>query len=235
VLAERRLWPILAVSPMLFLLALGGSRGPVLALIAAVVAMSLAGRRSWKTLVLAVILLAAVPFIGSQLPDEVKERYLTTEDMSIDGRMFAAEAAVSRWLEYPVFGSGTSGNGEITYAHNMVLQILMETGALGLLLFLGLSVPIAWAFMKRVGREPPSWEQTALLGFLVYALVEAQVSGTIMAFGPLWMALGIALGVGAPGRTAPIRMARRAGQPIGAGPYGSHGPALSRIRAGDPA
>ena len=233
VLVERRLWPIVVASPVLFLLALGGSRGPVIALIAAVVAMSMAGRRSWKALGLTVLLLAAIPFVGMHLPGEIKDRYLTTEDVSIGGRLEAAEAAVSRWLEYPIFGSGTSGNGDITYAHNMVLQILMETGFLGLLLFLGLSVPIVWTFMKRIGKEPPGWERVALLGFLVYALVEAQVSGTIMAFGPLWMALGIALGVGAPERTAPVRRARAMGQPFGAGvAHGSVNPALRRIQAG---
>jgi O-antigen ligase len=233
VLAERRLWPIVATSPILFLLALGGSRGPVIALMAGVVAMSLVGRRSWKTLVLAVLLLAAVPFVGIHLPDEIKERYLTTEDVSIGGRVFAAEAAVGRWLEYPIFGSGTSGNGEITYAHNMVLQILMETGALGLLLFLGLSVPIIWTFMKRTATEPPNWERIALLGFLVYALVEAQVSGTIMAFGPLWMALGMALGVGAPAPMESVRGAYGMGRSVGVGAHGSRRPAVSRISAGE--
>jgi O-antigen ligase len=233
VLAERRLWPVVAASPILFLLALGGSRGPVLALIAAVAAMSMAGRRSWKVLGLTVLLLAAVPFVGLHLPSEIKERYLTTEDVSIGGRLDAAEAAVSRWLEYPIFGSGTSGNGEITYAHNMVLQILMETGLLGLLLFLGLSVPVVWTFMKRIGKEPPSWERVALLGFLVYALVEAQVSGTIMAFGPLWMALGIVLGVDVPQRAGPVQVARATARPFGAGVvHGPADPALRRMHAG---
>jgi O-antigen ligase len=232
VLAERRLWPIVVACPILFLLALGGSRGPVLALLAAVVAMSMASRRSWKALGLTVLLLAAVPFVGLQLPGEIKERYLTTEDVSIGGRLDAAQAALSRWLEYPIFGSGTSGNEEITYAHNMVLQILMETGLLGLLLFLGLSVPIVWTFMKRIGKEPASWEPVALLGFFVYALVEAQVSGTIMAFGPLWMALGIVLGVGVPERTGPVRTARGTGQPFGVGVmHGPANPALRRIPA----
>src|SRR5262249_53837101 len=76
---------IVPATPLLFLLALGGSRGPVLALIAAVGAMSMAGRRPWKTLVLGGLLLAAGPVGGPRLPDRVNGRYLRPEGGSMTG------------------------------------------------------------------------------------------------------------------------------------------------------
>ena len=85
-------------------LALGGSRGPVIALVAAVVAMSMAGRRSWK----AHFRPGRAPARGDPVrghasaPARSKDRYLmTTEDVSIGGRLDAAGGgmlAVSRWL-----------------------------------------------------------------------------------------------------------------------------------------
>jgi O-antigen ligase len=190
-LVNRKLWPIAAATPVVFLMGLGGSRGPVIALIAGMAAMSVVSRQPWKRLVVAILVLATIPLVGATLPDDIKVRYLTSEDMSITARVIAAETSLTRWLEYPAFGSGTSGNVDITYSHNMFLQLLMETGVLGLLLFCAFTVPIVWAFMKRATKEAPSWERLALVGFLVYAMIEAQMSGTIMAFGLLWMVLGI--------------------------------------------
>ena len=88
-LADRQLWPIAAATPVLFLIGLGGSRGPVIALVAGTVAMSAAGRLSWKSLVAAIVVLAAIPFLGGNLPQEVRERYLASDDISIAERLVA--------------------------------------------------------------------------------------------------------------------------------------------------
>ncbi len=132
------------------------------------------------------------------LPDAVLERYFSgdrwLETQTGEGvplRIERAIVALERWWEYPVFGSKTSGNEQIYYSHNLFIQILMETGLIGLALFLSMLIPLILYFSKGLRASEVDWRTSAFMGFLVYSLLEAQVSGTYMYLNFVWVSMGI--------------------------------------------
>ena len=103
---------------------------------------------------------------------------------SFSGRVGLWNHAFQLFLQHPLFGSGLGTFGEAyqqagfpldsgasKFAHNVLLQLLVETGLVGTGLFL-------WALFSLAGRFkiPPRWEgwgaMTGVLAFLLFSLVD---------------------------------------------------------------
>lgn len=198
-LARARYYLFSVIPILLFAMLLGGSRGPAIALLAALGLMTLLTRKASRK-VLAIVVMGLI-FSGAvlSLPDLLDERYFTRErwlttqtEEGLPMRVERATLAVERWLEYPILGSGTSGNESIFYSHNLVTQLLMETGIVGLGLFFAVLMPPLFDFLRRSrGKNQVNWEVLGFKGFLIYSLVEAQVAGTFMVLNFLWLSMGI--------------------------------------------
>jgi O-antigen ligase len=78
-----------------------------------------------------------------------------------------------------------------TYPHNMFLEILLDGGVVGLLLFLGFLIPIGLFALRRAWKKDASWQPIFLAGLLLEALVRHQVSMTITAGKILYFTIGI--------------------------------------------
>jgi O-antigen ligase len=108
---------------------------------------------------LTVILIAGIVFFTADLVREkFAERSITTESLggtrinsSLESRFEAASGAIMLWLYNPLFGVGPNnyaaaraeelglrGSDAGLSAHNTTLQILAETGTIGMLIFLTL-------------------------------------------------------------------------------------------------
>lgn len=185
---------------MIFSMLLAGSRGPAIAIVAAMLLMTLMLQWSVRQILIILFVAASVAVVITYLPQSVFGRYFS-EDVWLDTktgqgvqtRIDLYTTGLQTWLKHPVFGSGTSGNAHlISYTHNLFIQILMETGAVGLLLFLSASLPLAFNFFKRSRLEAQSsWETLAFAGFLVYSVIESQVSGTYIRLDFLWVCMGV--------------------------------------------
>ncbi len=198
-LARARYYLFSFIPILLFAMLLGGSRGPAIALLVALGMMTLLTRKVSRRF-LAIVVMALI-FSGAalSLPELLDERYFASErwlttqtEEGLPLRVERATLAIERWLQYPILGSGTSGNESIFYSHNLIVQLLMETGIVGLGLFLAVLMPPLLDFLRMSrGKDRVNWEVLGFRGFLIYSLVQAQVSGTFMGLNFLWISIGI--------------------------------------------
>lgn len=145
------------------------SRGGMLMMLVAVgivAAFWLKGRPALATgsTLLAISIICAFLFWPSS---EVQQRIGTLHDFNaaMDYRTEMQREAVSQWKSFPVVGSGAESfralnpivrkvPGEKTplYAHNEYLQILAETGIVGLILFAGLAGTFLFTVIRNIFR-----------------------------------------------------------------------------------
>jgi len=181
-----------------------GSRGVLVALIAAMcvtlVLLVVHARRPALALVLA-LLLAVGGYAGVRhvAGDVALQRY--SQLTSDTRRDYLRTHAIDQSLEHPMgLGIGGYGNnlpvvslGSTTpYPHNILLEVLNETGLVGLSALLAL-LAAGIAVAVRLARTPG-------LAFcaagITFAFVEALASGNVNDNGVLWLMLGLTIAVG---------------------------------------
>lgn len=183
-----------------------GSRGALLAVAVAVVVW-LVATRAWRWLVtLALAGAAGVALLAAthRMPS-IFQRRVEGHDVGPDsGRQQIYARALHLWREHPLLGHGYRTTEHLVEtgqtAHNIELALLVELGAIGLLLFLVLVAALAWGAWR--GRPNP-WAAAALAGLLV-----EQLNSSLFGFsGPAalttWLALAATAAAGARPVTTP--------------------------------
>ncbi len=143
-----RVVPLVCLCGCVFTIAITGSRSGVIGLVATAFFIWLVSKYKMIIGVAAVLLMIAGWFA---LPPQYKERYATIfaeeRDASTEGRIDAWKAGWGMFLANPVTGIGVDcfplayGSGQYSdtraylRSHNMYIQIIAETGVLGLLTF----------------------------------------------------------------------------------------------------
>ncbi|HBO44053.1 MAG TPA: hypothetical protein DD670_08990 [Planctomycetaceae bacterium] len=202
----------LAVAFGAVLLILGG-RMPLLATAAGalaplVIAVNLHPRdtRRWARWTYGLLLVgalggAAYLFAASEAPRTLQRLMVLSDaalDSSVQGRFEHYESAVEFWWERPVFGHGIGAwpmlllRDEVrAYPHNLVLEVLVELGLLGLLLLAALAVCACRSLgsLKQIAADPL---RMTILMLLVNALCNALVSGDLADNRFLFAILGLA-------------------------------------------
>lgn len=87
---------------------------------------------------------------------------------------------------YMADGLGATG----VYPHNMFLEIMVDGGLIGLILFLLFLLPASVHGYRQLSRKRISWPVAVLIGLMTSALVRHQVSMSIFAGKELFFALG---------------------------------------------
>jgi O-antigen ligase len=217
-----------------------GSRGGVVALLAALLVMvGLGARGSWGAkrarqiaLATGLIVLTAI-WIGSDILygtiDRLAEEISQPETSS---RLLIWADALRLWQRFPVFGTGLGSFGAVfplvrtlpapvtyTHAESDWLQLLIDTGSLGLLLALLSVGMMVLALLRRYQGADSRWTRAFALGGLV-ALAGTGVQGIANFNLPVmsnfvYLALAVALPLRAAGM-AGVAIGREAGSPAGA-------------------
>jgi O-antigen ligase len=130
-----------------------------------------------------------------------------TRGASAQVRIVSAEKSIQLWESRPAFGVGLGGFPVLAglgdtrdYPHDLILELLAETGLVGLLLF---GMVIATAIrnlgpLRALRRDPL---RMALLALLVYSFTNALVSGDLVDNRSLLAFAGLCLvGIIAPNR-----------------------------------
>lgn len=122
----------------------------------------------------------------------------TYVDPSASSRLLFYREAFSLILEAPILGHGVGTFGYIadyagmdSYPHNMFLEILVNNGLLGLVLFLLGTVPLGLYSLKRAWPKNSNWQSVFLAGMLLETLVRLQVSMTIFSAKGFFFAIGM--------------------------------------------
>jgi len=165
-----------------------GGRGPTLAVLAAMMLPLALGLRftdrrlfASKALVASFVLLAVVIVALVQSAPEFSENLRTLQRLGV---LFTAEegggsaaARIERWiaswhfwLKQPLFGDGVGswpvlfhGRDELNYPHNLIVEVLVEFGLIGLLLLAAVAVAAARRVSVRRLREDPVLMCAAML------------------------------------------------------------------------
>jgi O-antigen ligase len=119
-------------------------------------------------------------------------------DLSSRGRLILYQDAIDLIKTAPIFGHGVGAFGYLgdylvlgTYPHNMFLEILLDGGIVGLLLFLGFLVPVGLYALRRAWPINAEWQPIFLAGLFLETLVRHQVSMTITTGKVLFFTVGI--------------------------------------------
>jgi O-antigen ligase len=149
---KGRLLFVIIVLPLTQALLLTGSRSGLLSLAMVIVAIIMFSKNRKRTVLIGlfVIVPIAVILLGQLAPD-MQERYLSLIDSDVagadtkQGRINALVEQIGTVSNNPLFGHGLGTSGETNWnimggssqiTHNLYVEILQETGAIGLTLFL---------------------------------------------------------------------------------------------------
>ena len=226
----RRILSVGVAISLLFAAALTGSRGPLVAVVAAIFAVFFfAGfgvrHRLWmmaQISLITLVLFAALSYSFSELrayPSfERLEIYATTfgENTSDTGRMDRVKTAVGGFVDSYGLGIGTGGFptldriGVPDYPHNVFVEVMVELGVIGLLavtavLWLALARLMKLVRITRVTGTRSEW----LMGIWFFALSNALISADVACNYQLWIVGGFAWFVRMPVRMPAGRPAAR--------------------------
>jgi O-antigen ligase len=197
--------PLIAVS---FIAA--GSRGPVLGLVVALVALMAmtlrepASRR--RSLLLAFAFVAGALLVTQLVPNQNIQRSLSVltgsgEGLSSNGRTQLWGIAETTFSDHSLVGIGTGGFAAVrpldVYPHNIFLEVGSELGIVGLVPLVAFLLATLYSIVRALRLSAPiDRGDVALAAALFFAaLVNAQVSGDITANDGLWLAAGLVLGI----------------------------------------
>ncbi len=201
----------LAVLPALLVaLIAAGSRGPTVAFVVGLLALlaltAATGRARRRLLLVAAAIVAAAIVVPVVVPGSAVSRSLSTiagsaSGLSSNGRSSLWAAAYAAFNQHPLLGIGTGGFASIDpvelYPHNILLEVSVELGVLGL-------VAVASMLIVMLRLLSVLWQQltgarqlevTLLISLFVSALVNAMFSGAIQDNSDLWLWGGLGLGM----------------------------------------
>jgi O-Antigen ligase len=223
-----RLASIAVLPALLVALLAAGSRGPVLAFIAGLVALvaltAVSGRARRQLTLVAAVLLAAAVVVPLVVPGSSIGRSLSTivgsaSGLSSNGRSGLWALAFSTFGNHPWAGIGTGGFAALnpeTFPHNLLLEMAVELGIVGalavgsMLVMMARRMMLAW--QRTSGAE--RMEVTLVTALFVSAFVNALFSGAIQDNTDVWLWGGLGLGIYARHRRPTRSRARAAWQPI---------------------
>lgn len=183
------------------LLAMSGSRGPVLALVVSLTAVGFAYRREYGgRIALASLLVMALTFgLLIYAEKEFGFNSLTRLEMTLDQaadesileRREIMSNAWDQFLESPLIGSAVEERVYAFYPHNVFVEAYMATGVLGGAAFAALLLMTGWA-AYRAFRTDAIW--IALIYF--QQLIFGQSSGGLYFANVMWATMASVLAVG---------------------------------------
>ena len=218
--------PALVLVPILSIALLAaGSRGPVLGALVGLVtlfAVLARDRSARRRLVLAAIGGVATAILAAQLvPGQSITRSLSFltgsgSGLSSNGRTKAWSLAWNHFLAHPTLGIGTGSYFSISgidrYPHNLVLEVAVELGLVGLIILGGFLVSTGVALSHaRALQQRGDLQVAVVIALFTAALVNAMFSGDIQTNSNVWLAAGLGLGLALRGKLAAVDTAPGAG------------------------
>lgn len=188
-------------------LLLSGHRGSAIAFLIGVLTLLAAIWRSrvrrWLPLraaVLVVPILFGVAWGWAQAPSSIQERLRDPLSQSFTDRLVVQRITVTAWLDSPLIGNGTGSSaffitghdqpsfGVVTgiHPHNVTLEVLVELGILGAIVFLASVGGVLWKGWRLL-RVTDDWVTPAAFAAVVHSFVVAQGNADLTIQNDLWI------------------------------------------------
>lgn len=183
---SRSPWSLIGVFAGLVCLAMGLSRGPIIAFVACVLVYLWIAGRVWMLLVASAV---AIFFALTGYLDVVFETLRLGDlqgDVSANVRLLVLMSSIDQFLSSPIWGAGHVDNVTGLYPHNVFVESALALGVVGL----GMAAFLVLRSLQIGLWRARSGEVFIFLN-LVYWVVEAQFSGAIWSNVMLWMSMSI--------------------------------------------
>lgn len=200
----------LGLALLFFVILLSNSRGPLLASVVSILSVSLLIFKARKAKILFLLALLAIVLsaLFSLVPSLDLHRYERLslllsawwESGEIDeqllrsataGRTDIWRASVQRWTSSPIIGVGLGNYGDAKFAHNFILETLLELGVVGLCILLGFFGGVVRQLRAELRNPSDRLVALATAGLFVFAVVHASLSGRVQTVADLWVATGM--------------------------------------------
>lgn len=183
------------------------SRGAYIALSVYIIAWLLCIKPRYEKIRLLVISLVAILLIGLLFPSEMKTtlrmNHTISQQQSTEGRVNATQIAWDIFKEHPLFGYGNnnytfaidrklnqdSTRSYTSLAPNIIVQMLLEKGIAGILLYLILAISICRVILKHKGQPESRMIGCVLLALAVKEIAQATLLTTPFALFMVYMLL----------------------------------------------
>lgn len=203
---RRKYWLLLTLPLPIMVLVLSGSRGAMLSAGLAAAAVGILLLKSYKfpqllalLFMIGCVTMLMVEFAPPSVAEIFNQRIIDqTLGQGYDsGRSELYDVAWEMFESHPVLGVGVGGYfalfgsstaSGVEYAHNIVLQVLAETGLIGLIVVL---LPVAIILVRAVIRRPKSVEAIGALGLVLVIVISSMFSGGYYDFRYAWLFVGI--------------------------------------------
>jgi len=198
----RNIFVGVCIGVMAMAVLLTGSRGPMVSMFATfIVFLFLLGGRNAIRFGLALVVLGVLLYIGLQVtPDTTKERLfgrlLGKSGVGHRWRLFLDSLAILRVSPFLGQTRGIISLTGIAYSHQIFSQIMVETGLVGLAMFLISVVPTAvkWA-VAAFRRHSEVWVFAGpLCTWLAFEVVQRNLAAGQIGSTDFWVLMGILLG-----------------------------------------
>jgi len=191
---------------------LAGHRGTVAGITGGLAALwlAMARRRRYRPVaaITAVLVMSISAFLAwRSAPTFIRGRYIEAFwSESLEQRLSDQAVSLRAWVESPLIGHGTGSSAYIIarvdqpqfgvvqgiYPHNVVVELLAETGSIGLAIYL-LAVGGVLALGLRRMPETP-WYAPVLFAPAVHAFVTSQAGADLTIHNDLWILLSLLAG-----------------------------------------
>ena len=189
------------ISTALFLVVDSGSRGALVSVVAVTLVTLTLGNGLWRHPVISMAVLMA-GFYGWSLLSSLRTTNLGIQKIQalagVDatasgGRSSLFDVAWHMYLRSPFIGNGVGSFseelGEYTYPHNLVMELMVDYGTIGLVAAI---LGVVW-FVRaiRSGLTADSQGVNLVAAISLATLVGMMFSGTYLTYGTAWLAVGI--------------------------------------------
>ncbi len=177
-----KLWNLLGGFIAILCVVLTLSRGAIISVVIVLALCLLVGNMKSKLIMIFgagfFLLLADIlfsQFMGFSLWELMMERFGTMSEDGGSGRFDIWAAGLAYFMEHPLFGIGTFNfqdynyfsGGKAVFMHNSFIEILVETGIMGMIIYATAIIAMAWTLLKSVFMDKEQWWLLiALIGYL---------------------------------------------------------------------
>jgi len=197
---SRNIFVGVCIGVMAFAVLLTGSRGPMVSMFATlIIFLFLLGGRNAIRFGLALIVLGVLVYISLQVvPDSTKNRLFGSLGTGAGGRwqLFVNSLAILRVSPFLGQTRGIISLTGIAYSHQIFSQILVETGLVGLAMYLVAAIPtmVRWT-VAAFRRQSEAWTFAGpLCVWLAFEVVQRNMAAGNIACADFWVIVGIMMG-----------------------------------------
>ena len=183
------------------------SRGGWFGFLAMLISLTLFSRKTFIILLTTILLLSCIFLTFPPIQNRFLSSFSTEQNIS---RVFIWRSTLNMIKEHPIFGVGTgvfpliyhqyvlpdAPEKQVSFAHNLFLQVFAEFGFMGFICFCGILFPVLYMSFRlaKTGNLIYQGVFSVLIGVLIHQQVDIPIWGFDIG-GAFWMLVGLTIGL----------------------------------------